>query len=86
MRLRILGLVPAVCTVLGLGCASTPRPGTGDIAFEALRQVPGVKAFGGDFSLGMMIVGKGTGRAATEVDTVIVFENTSVTVALMTYV
>ncbi len=32
--------------------------GTGDIAFEALRQVPGVKAFGGDFSLGMMIVGK----------------------------
>ncbi|HVU12850.1 MAG TPA: bifunctional demethylmenaquinone methyltransferase/2-methoxy-6-polyprenyl-1,4-benzoquinol methylase UbiE [Phototrophicaceae bacterium] len=33
--------------------------GTGDIAFEALRQVPGVKAFGSDFSLGMMIVGQG---------------------------
>src|SRR5690606_9311126 len=32
--------------------------GTGDIAFEALRQIPGVQAVGGDFSLGMMIVGK----------------------------
>src|SRR5882724_7327561 len=32
--------------------------GTGDIAFEALRQVPGVQAVGADFSLGMMIVGK----------------------------
>ena len=32
--------------------------GTGDIAFEALRQVPGVQAVGGDFSLGMMIVGQ----------------------------
>ncbi len=32
--------------------------GTGDIAFEALRQVPGVLAVGGDFSLGMMQVGK----------------------------
>ncbi|MFN8449459.1 MAG: class I SAM-dependent methyltransferase [Anaerolineae bacterium] len=30
--------------------------GTGDIAFEALRQVPGVRALGGDFSLGMMRV------------------------------
>lgn len=33
--------------------------GTGDIAFEALRQVPGVQAVGGDFSLGMMLVGQG---------------------------
>ncbi len=32
--------------------------GTGDIAFEALRQVPGVRALGGDFSLGMMLVGQ----------------------------
>lgn len=32
--------------------------GTGDIAFEALRQVPGVLAVGGDFSLGMMTVGQ----------------------------
>jgi demethylmenaquinone methyltransferase / 2-methoxy-6-polyprenyl-1,4-benzoquinol methylase len=32
--------------------------GTGDIAFEALRMVPGVQAFGGDFSLGMMLVGQ----------------------------
>jgi len=32
--------------------------GTGDIAFEALRQVSGVLAVGGDFSLGMMQVGK----------------------------
>ena len=32
--------------------------GTGDIAFEALRMVPGVIAVGGDFSLGMMRVGK----------------------------
>lgn len=32
--------------------------GTGDIAFEALRQSPGVQAVGGDFSLGMMIVGQ----------------------------
>lgn len=32
--------------------------GTGDIAFEALRQVPGVIAVGGDFSLGMMAVGQ----------------------------
>lgn len=32
--------------------------GTGDIAFEALRQMPGVRAVGGDFSLGMMIVGQ----------------------------
>jgi demethylmenaquinone methyltransferase/2-methoxy-6-polyprenyl-1,4-benzoquinol methylase len=32
--------------------------GTGDIAFEALRQVPGVQAVGGDFSLGMMMVGQ----------------------------
>lgn len=31
--------------------------GTGDIAFEALRMVPGVIAVGGDFSLGMMRVG-----------------------------
>jgi demethylmenaquinone methyltransferase/2-methoxy-6-polyprenyl-1,4-benzoquinol methylase len=32
--------------------------GTGDIAFEALRQTPGIQAVGGDFSLGMMQVGK----------------------------
>ncbi len=32
--------------------------GTGDIAFEALRQVPGITAVGGDFSLGMMTVGQ----------------------------
>ena len=32
--------------------------GTGDIAFEALRQVPGVEAVGGDFSVGMMTVGQ----------------------------
>ncbi|MCC6614746.1 MAG: bifunctional demethylmenaquinone methyltransferase/2-methoxy-6-polyprenyl-1,4-benzoquinol methylase UbiE [Anaerolineae bacterium] len=32
--------------------------GTGDIAFEALRMIPGVEAVGGDFSLGMMRVGK----------------------------
>ena len=32
--------------------------GTGDIAFEALRQVPGVQVVGGDFSLGMMLVGQ----------------------------
>jgi demethylmenaquinone methyltransferase/2-methoxy-6-polyprenyl-1,4-benzoquinol methylase len=32
--------------------------GTGDIAFEALRMVPGVIAVGGDFSLGMMRVGQ----------------------------
>jgi demethylmenaquinone methyltransferase/2-methoxy-6-polyprenyl-1,4-benzoquinol methylase len=32
--------------------------GTGDIAFEALRQTPGIQAVGGDFSLGMMLVGK----------------------------
>lgn len=32
--------------------------GTGDVAFEALRMVPGVQAFGGDFSLGMMFVGQ----------------------------
>lgn len=32
--------------------------GTGDIAFEALRAVPGVQAVGGDFSLGMMRVGQ----------------------------
>lgn len=32
--------------------------GTGDIAFEALKQVPGVQAVGGDFSLGMMRVGQ----------------------------
>ncbi|MFQ3565770.1 MAG: bifunctional demethylmenaquinone methyltransferase/2-methoxy-6-polyprenyl-1,4-benzoquinol methylase UbiE [Aggregatilineales bacterium] len=32
--------------------------GTGDIAFEALRAVPEVQAVGGDFSLGMMRVGR----------------------------
>lgn len=32
--------------------------GTGDIAFEALKQTPGIQAVGGDFSLGMMQVGK----------------------------
>ena len=32
--------------------------GTGDIAFEALRSVPGITAVGGDFSLGMMRVGQ----------------------------
>lgn len=33
--------------------------GTGDIAFEGLRQVPSITAVGGDFSLGMMRVGQG---------------------------
>ncbi|MFN8380082.1 MAG: class I SAM-dependent methyltransferase [Anaerolineae bacterium] len=33
--------------------------GTGDIAFEALRQVPDIEAVGGDFSVGMMTVGQG---------------------------
>ncbi|MDX2141206.1 MAG: bifunctional demethylmenaquinone methyltransferase/2-methoxy-6-polyprenyl-1,4-benzoquinol methylase UbiE [Chloroflexota bacterium] len=32
--------------------------GTGDIAFEALAAVPGVRTVGGDFSLGMMQVGQ----------------------------
>jgi demethylmenaquinone methyltransferase/2-methoxy-6-polyprenyl-1,4-benzoquinol methylase len=32
--------------------------GTGDIAFEAVRAVPGVVVVGGDFSLGMMIEGQ----------------------------
>ncbi len=32
--------------------------GTGDIAFEALRAVPGLQVVGGDFSLGMMRVGQ----------------------------
>jgi demethylmenaquinone methyltransferase/2-methoxy-6-polyprenyl-1,4-benzoquinol methylase len=32
--------------------------GTGDIAFESLRTVPGIRAVGGDFSLGMMTVGQ----------------------------
>src|SRR5215470_17244161 len=32
--------------------------GTGDIAFEAVRQVSEIQAVGGDFSLGMMIVGQ----------------------------
>ncbi|MFN8528964.1 MAG: bifunctional demethylmenaquinone methyltransferase/2-methoxy-6-polyprenyl-1,4-benzoquinol methylase UbiE [Anaerolineae bacterium] len=32
--------------------------GTGDIAFEALRTVPGITAVGADFSLGMMVEGK----------------------------
>jgi demethylmenaquinone methyltransferase / 2-methoxy-6-polyprenyl-1,4-benzoquinol methylase len=32
--------------------------GTGDIAFEALRSVPGLQVVGGDFSLGMMRVGQ----------------------------
>ncbi len=32
--------------------------GTGDIAFEGLRQVPGIQAVGGDFSIGMMQVGQ----------------------------
>lgn len=32
--------------------------GTGDIAFEALKAVPGLHAVGGDFSLGMMFVGQ----------------------------
>jgi demethylmenaquinone methyltransferase/2-methoxy-6-polyprenyl-1,4-benzoquinol methylase len=32
--------------------------GTGDIAFEALKTVPGVQVVGGDFSLGMMRVGQ----------------------------
>jgi hypothetical protein len=42
MRIRILGLVsgliPAVFALLGTGCASTPRPGTGDIAFRLYWQ------------------------------------------------
>jgi len=32
--------------------------GTGDIAFEGLRQVPGILSVGGDFSVGMMLVGQ----------------------------
>lgn len=32
--------------------------GTGDIAFEALKAEPSIKAVGGDFSLGMMYVGQ----------------------------
>ncbi|MDX1991023.1 MAG: class I SAM-dependent methyltransferase [bacterium] len=32
--------------------------GTGDIAFEALKRVPGAKVVGADFSLPMMFVGK----------------------------
>lgn len=32
--------------------------GTGDIAFEALKQMPDIQVVGGDFSLGMMFVGK----------------------------
>ena len=32
--------------------------GTGDIAFQALKSVPGIVAVGGDFSLGMMQVGR----------------------------
>lgn len=32
--------------------------GTGDIAFEALKQIPDIQVVGGDFSLGMMFVGK----------------------------
>lgn len=32
--------------------------GTGDIAFEGLRVVPDLTAVGGDFSLGMMLVGQ----------------------------
>lgn len=32
--------------------------GTGDIAFEALKAVPGIQAVGGDFSLPMMQVGQ----------------------------
>jgi demethylmenaquinone methyltransferase/2-methoxy-6-polyprenyl-1,4-benzoquinol methylase len=32
--------------------------GTGDIAFEALRAMPGIQAVGGDFSLPMMRVGQ----------------------------
>lgn len=33
--------------------------GTGDIAFEAVKATPDAHVVGGDFSLGMMIVGKG---------------------------
>lgn len=32
--------------------------GTGDIAFEALKQTPTAHVIGGDFSLGMMVVGQ----------------------------
>jgi demethylmenaquinone methyltransferase/2-methoxy-6-polyprenyl-1,4-benzoquinol methylase len=32
--------------------------GTGDIAFAALARVPGIQVVGGDFSLGMMLVGQ----------------------------
>jgi demethylmenaquinone methyltransferase/2-methoxy-6-polyprenyl-1,4-benzoquinol methylase len=32
--------------------------GTGDIAFEGLRQAPGIQAVGGDFTIEMMRVGK----------------------------
>jgi hypothetical protein len=38
MRIRIPGLVLAVSTLLCLACASTPRPGTGDIAFRLYWQ------------------------------------------------
>lgn len=36
--------------------------GTGDIAFEARKAVPGAQIVGGDFSLGMMQVGKRSSR------------------------
>lgn len=32
--------------------------GTGDIGFEAIKAVPGIRVIGADFSLGMMVVGK----------------------------
>ena len=38
MRIRILSLVAAVLAGLSAGCASTPRPGTGDIAFRLYWQ------------------------------------------------
>jgi demethylmenaquinone methyltransferase/2-methoxy-6-polyprenyl-1,4-benzoquinol methylase len=36
--------------------------GTGDIAYEAWRQQPGIRAVAGDFSLAMMLVGKQVAR------------------------
>jgi demethylmenaquinone methyltransferase/2-methoxy-6-polyprenyl-1,4-benzoquinol methylase len=38
--------------------------GTGDIGFDALRSVPDAKVTGADFSLGMMLVGRGLPQGA----------------------
>jgi SAM-dependent methyltransferase len=42
--------------------------GTGDIAFEALKQSPGAQAVGADFALGMMRVGAGRDPFGRSVD------------------